>query len=184
MKRPHIVFFSQTGQEIVDLQKSLSISPDLIVTNKPINKVGGIHKDIDEVYHIPFKPTVEDYENILQQFSNPIITLHGYLRIIPAEICKKYDIYNGHPGLITRYPRLKGKDPQVRAWKEIKQGNMKFAGSVVHRVTEHVDEGEVKTEVVIETERIQSLDQLFTRLRTTSLLAWEAFFREKELDLK
>ena len=72
-------------------------------------------------------------------YENPIITLHGWLRIMPPEICNRYEIYNGHPGLITKYPELKGKDPQMRAW----EGDYEFCGSVLHRVTEGVDEGEI-----------------------------------------
>ena len=33
----------------------------------------------------------------------------------PGEVCEKRNIYNGHPGLITQYPQLKGKDPQQKA---------------------------------------------------------------------
>jgi folate-dependent phosphoribosylglycinamide formyltransferase PurN len=57
---------------------------------------------------------------LLEQFPDAIVTLHGWLRVIPAYVCERSRIYNGHPGLITKYPELKGKDPQVRAF--IKEG--------------------------------------------------------------
>ena len=50
---------------------------------------------------------------LVNNLKHDLITLHGYLRIIPENICKQCKhIYNGHPGLINMYPELKGKDPQ------------------------------------------------------------------------
>ena len=87
-----------------------------------------------------------------------------------------YNIYNGHPGLITKYPELKGKDPQQRAWDNI--DNYNEVGSVVHRVVQEVDAGEVICEEVIPTRYIGSLDATYDALRTTSFTAWYRFLKE------
>ena len=107
MANKWIVFFSQTGAEIADISESLGRWPDLIITNKRPNHLRTIDSRIVEYGYteLPNIPTLEDIENVLKD--NAIITLHGWLRIMPPDICEKYLIYNGHPGLITKYPELK-----------------------------------------------------------------------------
>ena len=140
MVRPWVAFFSQTGGEIADLSDTLGRSPDLIVTNKRSGTLRTVDSRIaDRVAYTSNTPTVTELENILTRFENPIVTLHGWLRIMPPSICESFEIYNGHPGLITKYPELKGKDPQVRSF-ELKHAE---AGAVLHHVTAGVDEGKV-----------------------------------------
>lgn len=174
-QRPWIAFFSQTGSEIVNLQDALGRVPDLIVTNKRPDHLRTINEGIEVCLELPNKPTLEDYENILSEYENPLITLHGWLRIVPEEIADKYEIYNGHPGLITLYPSLKGKDPQFKAW----EGNYKTIGSVIHRVTAGVDEGPVVLERAFNLERLLSLDDTFRILHNISTDLWIKFLRER-----
>ena len=89
------------------------------------------------------KYVLEDYEEILMYFPEAIITLHGWLRIMPKEVCERFSIFNGHPGLITEYPELKGKDPQIRAF----EGKYPVMGCVIHKVTAGVDEGKILKEI-------------------------------------
>ena len=84
------------------------------------------------------------------------------------------DIYNGHPGLITEYPELKGKDPQQRFFDEKYKYN--YYGSVVHKVVPEVDSGEIVSECK-RFNTITSLDQAFNNLRSTSLTAWIDFLQ-------
>lgn len=176
-----IAFFSQTGSEIVNLSKLLGRKPDLLVTNNFEEKIK-FHPGVREL-----KVTIQsarhemlmDYFRMQRMF-NPdltLITLHGYLRIIPEDICNKYDILNGHPGLITKYPELKGKDPQVKTW----EGKYPILGSVVHKVTPGVDEGEVLSSVAY-TNRCESLDEMYGKLKQSSLESWLWLLnRDKEL---
>ena len=168
-----VVFFSQTGAEIADISESIGKWPDLIITNKRPDHLRTIDPRIEEYGYteIPNKPTVEDYENVLQD--NSLITLHGWLRIMPKIICEKYLIYNGHPGLITEYPELKGKDPQVRAH----EGKYEQAGAVLHRVVPQVDEGEIVDESRFVAEGL-SLDELFRILKEVSLHMWVKFLEK------
>ena len=85
-------------------------------------------------------------------------------------------IYNGHPGLITDYPELKGKDPQVKAFKGIKEGRYNTAGAVLHKVVAGVDEGRVILEERFNTFNLE-LDDLFRILRDRSLYMWCKFLR-------
>ena len=193
MNKPWICFFSQTGTEIVDLVERLGRLPDRIITNERPENLRQINKqilswgNIEEIlYYTPNKPTVEDYERLLSKFDNPVITLHGWLRVIPPELCEKYTMFNGHPGLITDYPELKGKDPQVRAFADINK--YKVIGSVIHRVTEEIDGGEVVViaEQAVEGSplKINSIDGMFNVCTALSLITWLSFFRNSDIILE
>ena len=172
-RRPWVTLFSQTGAEIADISESLGRWPDLIITNKRPNHLRTIDSRIVEYGYteLPNIPTLEDIENVLKD--NAIITLHGWLRIMPPDICEKYLIYNGHPGLITKYPELKGKDPQVRAF----EGKYPIAGAVIHKVVAGVDEGKVILEEKFNAIDL-SLDELFRILRDRSLFMWTTFLKK------
>ena len=174
-QRPWIAFFSQTGSEIVNISKALGREPDLIITNERPDHLRQINQGIELCYLMPNKPTLEDYENILSAYENPLITLHGWLRIVPEEIADQYEIYNGHPGLITLYPDLKGKDPQMKAF----EANYKTVGSVIHRVTTGVDEGPVIMERAFTFERLPMLSTIYEVLHNISTELWLKFFRER-----
>jgi folate-dependent phosphoribosylglycinamide formyltransferase PurN len=171
MAREWIAFFSQTGSEIVSLGNALGKMPTEIVYNeKPIYK-NDINQNIDKYTLLPNRPTVEDYERILSKYDNPLVTLHGWLRIVPPEICSKYEIFNGHPGLIDEYPELKGKDPQEKAYRL----GLQEGGSVVHRVTEGVDEGEILYSTKASLKGLD-LNGVYNILRETSMVSWMKFF--------
>jgi formyltetrahydrofolate hydrolase len=168
-----IAFFSQTGAEIADISESIGRWPDLIITNERPDHLRTIDPRIVEYGYIevPNKPTVSDLDAVLQD--NAIITLHGWLRIMPEVICNKYLIYNGHPGLITKYPELKGKDPQVKAHKL----GHEVAGAVIHKVTAGVDEGRIIMEEYFNATQLD-LDGLFRILRDRSLYMWSNLLKQ------
>lgn len=127
------------------------------------------------------KPSPDEYMDVLSltegKPSDTLITLHGWLRIVPKEVIQKYPyIFNGHPGLITRYPQLKGKDPQLKAWEL----GLNTSGCVIHRVTEGVDEGQVIREKEIPI-RSLTMGQLFESLHTLSIKLWVDFLRKNWL---
>jgi folate-dependent phosphoribosylglycinamide formyltransferase PurN len=74
--------------------------------------------------------------------------------------------------LITTYPQLKGKDPQIRAYNE----NYGVIGSVVHKVTPEVDDGDVLTYTEIYRQHEDTLDDIFEKLAFTSFKSWQKFF--------
>jgi len=164
-----IAFFSQTGAEIADLSEKLGKWPTRIITNKRPADLRTIDPRIIEKSYIEVtnKPSEQELRDILQYYKDPIITLHGWLRIMPPEICNEFTIFNGHPGLITEYPELKGKDPQVRAY----EGKYPVAGAVIHKVTAGVDEGKVVAEERFNAFQVE-LDDLFRILRDRSLYMW------------
>jgi len=172
-----IAFFSQTGSEIVELANRIGFEPTVVVTNRRPDNRRAIHPAIVNMnlVMVPNKPTWEDYLEVLP-FKKCIITLHGWLRIIPPEIVAAYkkDIYNGHPGLINKYPELKGKDPQLKAFDL----GLKESGCVIHRVTEGVDEGEILAHKRVNIKNLP-LSQIFDKLHETSVDLWFDFLRTK-----
>ena len=173
MANKWIAFFSQTGAEIADLSENIGRWPDLIITNERPDHLRTIDPRVVEYGYteVPNKPTVSDLDAVLQD--NAIITLHGWLRIMPEVICNKYLIYNGHPGLITKYPELKGKDPQVKAHKL----GHEVAGAVIHKVTAGVDEGRIIMEEYFNATQLD-LDELFRILRDRSLYMWSNLLKK------
>ena len=121
--------------------------------------------------------TLDILDEVVNEPKETLITLNGLLRIIPPDKCAKYNIYNGHPGLITKYPELKGKDPQEKAWKDIH--NYDTVGSVVHKVVEEVDAGEIATVSEVSSDSILTLDEMYHALRSTSFTAWGSFLKER-----
>ena len=120
----------------------------------------------------------EDLMTFLRtNYSNPkdvLITLHGYLRIIPSDVCERFEIYNGHPGYITAYPELKGKDPQIRAG----EAGHRWVGCVIHKVTAGVDEGPIEDQTGVPN-TASSLDELYSLLKKKSLYLWVKFMWRK-----
>jgi|TARA_B100000035_G_C20697166_1_gene421050 folate-dependent phosphoribosylglycinamide formyltransferase PurN len=167
-----IAFFSQTGSEIADIAEALGRWPDRIITNERPEHLRTIDPRIEErnYWTFPNKPTEENYLEVLTYFPDALVTLHGWLRIVPKEVCNRSNIFNGHPGLITKYPELKGKDPQVKAF-ELKH---KVIGSVIHKVSAGVDEGEIISSNSVEVKNI-GLEETFTILRKISLELWVDF---------
>lgn len=172
-----IAFFSQTGSEIVELSKAIGKKPDLLVTNNFEDKIS-FHPGIREL-----KVIIQSarHEHLMLYFENQrlfkpentLITLHGYLKIIPKQVVELYPhAYNGHPGAIDLYPELKGKDPQIKAW----ESKYPIVGSVVHKVTSEVDEGEIVKSVHY-TNRTESLNEMYGLLKQSSLESWVYFMK-------
>lgn len=174
-----IAFFSQTGSEIVEIIKHTGRVPDVIITNRSIRSIEQIHVDLlhrcfDRIVFIPSKPTSTEYRTAIGEYhEDDIITLHGYLRVIPKDICESYKIYNGHPGDIIRYPELKGFNPQEKAFNS----KLLYSGCVIHRVTEQVDDGEILMSVQcpISTD---SLEEVYSALHTFSVNLWVEFVKK------
>jgi folate-dependent phosphoribosylglycinamide formyltransferase PurN len=179
-----IALFSQTGSEIAALSKAIKRSPDFVITNADIDNVNP-EVDINFRINNDEAKTLDILEDLEFDIDSTLITLNGWLKIVPPDKCSKYNIYNGHPGLITKYPELKGKDPQQRAWDNI--DNYDEIGSVVHRVVEEVDAGEIVREMAVQTKYIDrtgsrpgpsGLDATYDALRITSFTAWCSFLKE------
>ena len=184
--------FSQTGSEIAALAKHLGKWPDVIITNntdrnkwckelqelelRQKGKLYGGGTTINVVSSIQARTA--NFLHDVEGGKAALITLHGWLRIIPKEVCEQYEIVNGHPGLINVHPELKGKDPQQKAY----DGGYATIGSVVHKVTPIVDDGEILEWTAVFQDGKETLDDTFDKLKYTSYSSWIKFF-DKEIDI-
>lgn len=175
------VFVSQTGSEVVNISETLGICPGYLFTNNPSKLAEKTLRLIEEngivLVKLPFRPTEKDYENVIFK-KVKLVTLHGYLRILPAKFISDFkgQIYNGHPGLISEHPELKGKDPQIRAWEK----RYNFIGSVVHQVSPEVDEGKIMW-TCSTINNASSLDNMYELLKGTSFTCWITFLFQNNL---
>jgi folate-dependent phosphoribosylglycinamide formyltransferase PurN len=173
--------YSQSGSEICNISEQIGRYPDLVISDNVLglprtdSRIGNSKKAIFGQYKTLTKSQKESYHDVLDDYD--VITLHGWLNIVPKSVCSKYEIYNGHPGLITVYPELKGKDPQVRTWDNI--ATYMYVGSVIHRVVPEVDGGEIVECSRVLSTQCTSLDDTYSELRKTSLDSWLSFFKNK-----
>jgi methionyl-tRNA formyltransferase len=178
--------FSQSGSEIFEASSKLGRFPDAIITNKSPEEMDKINPKlldvaIDRIVFIPKKPTIEEYKTAIG--SANLVTLHGFLRILPSEVCSRYTIFNGHPGLITKFPELKGKDPQAKVWFRHADTPYYLHGHVIHEVIPEVDAGKIVSEKEFYSRNIytefDSRDAYIKRLHELAIENWVDFLMKK-----
>lgn len=161
----------------MDLSEIIGKVPDRIITNKRPEHLRKIDERIprDRLFYTANKPELVEYYRLLMDYSNPLVTLHGWLRIIPEEISSVYRVFNGHPGLVDIFgDRLKGFNAQERIVG--KKDEYPVIGSIIHRVTPELDSGEILESVRVEN-TTESVEQAYTILRKTSLRSWVNFMK-------
>ena len=178
-------FFSRSGNELCQLILRTDQLPYRIITNKSLEDLQDLniyhqYKDIIEI--IPNNPTAQQYKDALEGYQKnfDFVTLHGYLRILPKSVVHRIDAINLHPGLITKYPELKGLDPQKRVWERFTEYSS--IGCVLHKVIAEVDEGEVLLEVEEKGEVLSQIYKesiLFDRLGELALKLWIEYLTKK-----
>jgi len=170
-------FFSRTGSELECLSTRFNRYPDMVITNKNMLELSdipvGLLSNPKRVCYTRPTPTAQDYDRLLS--NEGFITLHGWMKIVPPEICEKYEIYNLHPGNITEYPQLKGKDPQEKAYE---LGHTKI-GCVIHKCEPELDSGKVLLMKNIEIPKNSNLDVYYTELKHVAVKLWLQFLTDK-----
>jgi len=176
-QRRWVACFSQTGSEIYEVARQLDRMPDLILYNTNFGKLPPIIPPLvdgatDKLFIVESKPTSLTYHSYIGP--GDLVTLNGWLRIIPPDVCEKYDIYNGHPGLIDTYPELKGKDPQQKAYDL----GLDTSGCVIHKVDSTVDGGEIIKRAEVKIANLEPQD-IIKILHKKSIELWVEFLKEK-----
>ena len=167
-----VALFSQTGSEIKRIADELGTWPSHIITTN-FNTDQWEHNVPADLVTCMSPSAINTGMKYINEKN--LVTLHGYLRILPSDVCDKHEIYNGHPGAIHLYPELKGKDPQEKVWSDITK--YPVIGSVVHKVIPEVDSGEILYSEVIDNTCI-SKEELYNKLKETSLKAWLSFMKD------
>ena len=166
--------FSQTGTEIYNLSKALGRVPDRIITNNnDLEKINAnlMNDSYDRFWSVGSKPTVEEYRTLLE--GGTVITMHGWLRIIPAKICNEFSIINLHPAPLTRYPELKGKDPQERIFKQ----KLTHTGNTIHECTSELDSGNILLENELQLKQNYTLDDVYSQTHKAALKLWTKYLK-------
>ena len=173
MKKAHwITFFSFTGSDIYNVSTRMGRFPDLVITNNSPDNINPKLKDNVNITYTSSRPGSMDYFNIMRggyglTCENTLLTLHGWMRIVPEDVCEECDILNLHPGLISKYPELKGKDPQQRAF----DGGYSDVGVVIHKATKELDDGEIVIEKSVKND-FNDFDSLNTKLHQLGTESW------------
>lgn len=170
--RTWVTFFSQTGSEIYKLSNRLERVPDVIITNSKNIRPEVVDKFGDSIVYVSSKPTIEDYLKFIPV--NSLVTLHGWLRIIPEEICDRYEIYNLHPANLFHNPELKGKDPQKMAYNK----KLIFSGNTIHRCTAELDAGEILEHSYTSIEGL-TLNETIVTLHEDATNLWYRFLKRR-----
>lgn len=170
-----VALFSQSGRELISLYEKFGYAPEVILTNSRKADAG--------IFKLPGKLIAHTHASLMDDLAKlinttaPVVTLHGYLRILPPDITAHPLIYNGHPGLITKYPNLKGKDPQETVWMNLHQYDE--MGAVVHKVTNEVDGGEILVAKSIPVVQDLTKEQVYAALKMAQQEAWMEFFNRE-----
>lgn len=182
-KRPWVAIFSHTGKEIAEIARNTGRLPDVVLTdNLDMNTWDYRLQPTSSIpfrVHIPFDEKDDVFSTLRKpEYENAVITLHGFMKIIPKDLCDSREIWNGHPGLINYYSELRGKDPQEKTWENI--SSYQFIGSVVHRVTSIVDDASAIHTYCMVNNTCNCKEELYNTLRRTSLVSWLQFFDMKD----
>jgi folate-dependent phosphoribosylglycinamide formyltransferase PurN len=185
-----VAFFSQTGSEIVNISRAIDRWPDLVVTNKQDEKtthvelVKRVRLENTKLITLPEWPKEIDYTRAADTLNYSIlnehwrkdvfVTLHGYLRILPAGFTRSSNIFNGHPGAIHIHPELKGFNPQKKAW----EANHIRVGCVIHKVTPELDDGPIVEKCLINN-NFDSYKELEKALHVESTKLWINFLNDR-----
>ena len=86
-----VALFSQTGQEIIDITNQIDRVPDLIISNNHPSNVENIVKGVEYRWLISSEEykTLDILDEVVDDPENTLITLNGWLRIVPPDKCTK-----------------------------------------------------------------------------------------------
>lgn len=173
--------FSHTGQETTNLAKMLYPDVELVAAITNNSRYEGPLPYIKLISAKYINEWLMEPGNVEP---GSLVTLNGYMRILPAEVIKYLHalgckIWNIHPAPIQLYPELKGADPQERLYTGIKDGKYQYIGVVIHDVTATVDDGPVLFWTLQLADPSVTKDQLYEDLHDMGTRLWLEAFREE-----
>lgn len=173
-----VALFSQSGSEVARLASHLGTCPDMTITTN--HKYETWHEGVELLPRVAVMKSNDIHSMLENRNETLLITMHGYLRILPGNVCKKHLIFNGHPGDIIKYPELKGKDPQQKAI-DLK---LPSTGVVIHRATEELDSGDIYRFARVQIPLGCHINHLNTVLKDTAVRLWTDFMTDILYELR
>ena len=159
------VFASGTGttlQALIDNQAEYGYCVALTVANRSCMAL-----ERAATHHIPTLQT-KDWESIDKALTDhhiQLIVLAGFLAIIPAWICQKWErhIINIHPSLL---PKFGGKGMYgIHVQEAVLAAGEKQAGCTVHYVSAEVDGGSIIAQTTVSVEPDDTPETLSQRVQ-------------------
>ena len=172
--------FSHTGSETAALQKLLKGEVELEVAITNNSKYEGPLPYIKLISAKYINEWLMEPGNIEP---GSIVTLNGYMRIIPEEVINYLHsincrLLNIHPAPIQLYPDLRGMDPQERLYEGIQSGKYHYIGVVIHNVDAGVDTGSIVNWSTEFADPNMTKDELYQRLHDIGTKLWLEVFKE------
>lgn len=171
--------FSHTGSETAKVAELIKQQPELALTTN-LNYDGPL-----KCLKFTSGTLVNDWLMRPGKIEpNSIITLNGYMRILPRTVLEYLDfinckVFNIHPAPISMYPELRGKDPQERLYEGIQSGEYGLMGVVIHKVDAGVDTGRIVLEKAVAADPSMTKSELYDYLHDMGTELWVEFFREE-----
>lgn len=106
-------------------------------------EAAGVPVRIVSTKDVPDEAVAERTLDVLDEFAVDVILLSGYLRLLPAEVVRRYRgrILNIHPALL---PAFGGKGMYgMNVHRAVVEAGVSESGATVHYVTEQYDDGDV-----------------------------------------
>lgn len=159
------IFASGTGttlQALIDNQTQHNYSVALVVTNRSCTALERAAN-----HEIPSLQT-QDWEEIDKSLTDnniQLIVLAGFLAIIPAWICQKWEkrIINIHPSLL---PKFGGKGMYgIRVHEAVLAAGEIEAGCTVHYVSAEIDGGSIIAQATVGVEPQDTAESLSLRVQ-------------------
>ncbi len=153
---------SRSGKTLDEVCKALGKRPDTNYNSKNFSK-----------------EVIESQLRRLYSKEKTLITLMGYLRIVPEDICREFTVMNIHPAPIhlKPYERYKGKDPIERYWKERPNSSnvVHLWGSVLHVATPELDEGPIIANRIF---GCRDLEECYNNSFSANIDLWVKYLKE------
>ena len=113
---------------------------------------------------------------ILQEYGLNLVLLIGFMRILSAEFCRKWEnrLLNVHPSLLPKY----GGGLDINVHKEVLKNGDTETGCTIHFVTDEVDGGPILIQKECNVEPHDTVETLKTKVQK---LEGEAFIEAIQL---
>lgn len=172
--------FSHTGSETAALQKLLKGKVELKTAITNNSKYAGPLPCITMASAKAINEWLMAPGNVEP---DSIVTLNGYMRIIPEEVINYLHsiscrLLNIHPAPIQLYPDLRGMDPQERLYEGIQSGKYQYIGAVIHNVDAGVDTGVLVNWSLELADPNMTKDELYQHLHDVGTKLWLEVFEE------
>lgn len=169
------ILASGNGTSITKLLNERKEFVKIIITNK---KDAGIIKKAQQ-YNIPYfyipqdtylqpslynKSYIEYYEkivNILRLYHIELVILAGYMKIVPDILFDEFFTINIHPSLLPKYGGLS----DLNVHTKVLSNSEIFSGCTLHKVTKHVDGGQILMQKQYKLNKDETVDTLKTNVQ-------------------